>query len=486
MKILIAHAAWDESRRAHVAKMLDRLPNAWVVSSYVREPARIWFRRVLESAEGEPFCMLNDDVDTCDDFEAVVEQLVKVAPDRMMIALHATAPVAPSLMMCGERWLESFWMTGPGMIIRNPQALLDWIDSLPGWVWAGDNEDGVCAHYAWSRREPILHCLPAIVRHRTDIKSTLGYDGHPMRSSDVYEQSPTEWPAPMTPLLVGCPWKPLEALKRTEAAIRSHVDLSPEPRVAFASPSKGGSYTEEYVASLWKTALHVQGGELKWIKLRWALDSVDIIRARARFQDFFLTQTDCTELLWVDDDHAWEPSIIAGLVHECRSGKDLIFAPYPQKHVHWERVRKAVETGRHPETFTSDYPIHFLKNPENDGNCLTVGSAGMGMCCLSRRAVAALHDEAMLHPVESGEWFTDYPASHRRIANTFGFKVDPKTGHLLSDSHTLCWRWKQLKGKLPFADGRIWLYCGPGAPISHVGKHVFHGYPEGVVGDVVE
>jgi hypothetical protein len=362
---------------------------------------------------------------------------------------------------------------------------LKWIDAMPRWLSTGNNEDGLLNHYAFAQREPILHCLPAIVEHRTDIRSTLGYDAHALRQTTIFDRAPSTWPEAQHPLHVSCPWMSERAMLRTEAACTAHVDLSPEPKVAIATPSKGGNFTEEYVSSLWKTALAIRNGTFTWIKMRWAGESVDIIRARARFQRMFLMETDCTELLWIDDDHEWSPEAILGLVSECRAGKDIVVAPYPQKLVHWDRVAKALDAGLAPDTFTSDYPIHFMAQPEGEGNCVTVRSAGMGMMCISRRAVAAMHDDALTQPIESGEWFIDHPGTEK-TANTFGFKVDPATGFLLSDSHTLCYRWRQLAGKgLPWADGRIWLFCGPGSPINHVGKHTFRGHASGVVGEVV-
>ena len=484
MKIIIAHCAWAPDRVEHLAMMLQRIPGALVSVSYVREHASVWFRRVIELADGKPFVLLSDDVEVCDDFSRACDSLAAAAPGRM-ISLHCTAPVAPSLLMCGERWLESYWATGPGLLIPDPVALLEWIDSMPKWLSTGSNEDGLLNHYAWSRREPLLHCLPAIVEHRTDIRSTLGYDHHTLRQTTIFDAKPKSWPVPERPLHVACPWMSERVMARVEAACVAHVDPSPEPRVAVATPSKGGNFTEEYVSSLWNTALAIRNGTLTWLRMRWAGESVDIIRARARFQRLFLCETDCTELLWIDDDHEWSPEVIVGLVSECRNGKDIVVAPYPQKRVHWDRVAKALDAGLAPDTFTSDYPIHFMNQPEGDGNCVTVLSAGMGMMCISRRAVAAIHDEALEQPITSGEWFNDHP-SGLKTANTFGFKVDPTTGFLLSDSHTLCWRWRQLAGKgLPWADGRIWLYCGPGAPINHVGRHKFVGHAQGVVGEVV-
>jgi hypothetical protein len=482
VKVLIAHAAWDPSRREHVARMLERIPGAEVVASYEREHARVWARRLWTRAaeRGGPVVCLNDDVDVCDDFLSVCESLVRAAPDRT-IALHTTAPVAPSLAMCGERWLESYWVTGPGYIVHDYRALLAWLDEQPEWLFQSRNEDNVIMHYQWTIGMPVLHCIPAIVQHRTEIASTLGYDEHPLRSTGLFDAHPAPWPAPVSPLYVACPWMPERALAQVEAALAAHTEPTPEPKVAICTPSKGGNFTEEYVSSLWKTALAIRNGELSWIKMRYANDNVDIIRGRNRFLRYFLQETDCTELMWIDDDMLWDPEALVGVVSACRAGKDVIGVPYPMKAVHWDRVKMAVDAGRHPETFTSDYPVWLLGDgAEQDGNCVSVQSIGMGMMCMSRRAVAAMYSAA-LHAKNS---YIDHPEI-KETANLFGFVVDERRA-LLSDSHTICWHWRQLKERgVPWCDGKIWMYCGAGAPVSHVGKHIYRGYAEGVVGEPV-
>lgn len=480
MKTLIAHAAWDPSRRAHAAKMLERIPGAELVCSYEREHARVWFRRVLQKAGDEPFCMLNDDVDVCENFPAVIDQLAEAAPGRM-IALHCTAPVGPSLIMCCERWLSSYWMTGPGMIFPDPTGLLAWLDKQPEWFFQSRNEDNAVMSYAWHLREPILHCLPAVVQHRTEIRSTLGYDNHDLRQTKVFASLVAEpWPAPGDPLHVAS-WLPESTLERIESALEAHTDPSPEPRVALCTPSKGGNYTHEYVESLWKTLVAIRNGTFDLPGTRWSTDNVDIVRIRNRYARYFLQETAHTELVWIDDDMKWEPETILEIVSLCRAGKDVIGVPYPQKAIHWERVQMAVDAGRHPETFTSNYPVALLqRDAEQDGSCVTVQSIGMGLMCMSRRAVAAMYSEA----VRAGRSYIDHPEL-KETANLFGFVVDERR-MLLSDSHTICWHWRQLKERgVPWCDGRIWMYCGDGSPVSHVGKHVFKGYAEGVVGEPV-
>jgi len=490
MLTAIAHCGFLPERVAHVKKMLERIPDAKVFTSYEREHAAVWFPRILRwiADQDEPVAVLNDDVEVVEDWDARMTQMCAQAPGRTL-ALHTTAAAAPSLRMCGERWLASYWDTGPGRVIwpEYARAMLEWMGKMPGWYPLSANEDTYLIHFAYIIGQPILHCLPAVVRHLTaddGIPSTLGYDHHPGRVTKNFDSAPDPWPEPDDPFYVDCPWLPEAFVAKQAYALKHYLQPAQTANVAICTPSKGGSFTKEYVDSLWSTAMRIRGGELRWLNLRFSDDSVDIIRIRNRFVMAFLQQTDCTELIWIDDDMRWNAEVLAGVVGACRSGKDIIGVPYPQKLVDWGRVAEGVLRGVHPETYSATYPVHLLKDPKQDGVCVEVASMGMGMLCMSRRALDVLVADAL----ESGEqgllqgrWYVDVPHGGR-TANLFGFAVDPKTQWLLSDSHTICWRWKQAHSIAPWADGRVWMWCGEGAPVDHVGKHVYRGYPEGVLG----
>lgn len=209
MKYVIAHAAWADGRPASLDKLHYQIKDAAVITSQKPEHASLWARRVWEHCAtiDDDVCVLNDDVELCDDFASVLAAACEAIPDKTL-ALHCTAPVAESLRAAGQHWLTSYWCTGPGYVLRKGQAasLLAFAGSLPpGMLWAG-NEDLVIMRWAWYRQEPIWHMIPAPVKHRTDVPSTLGYDHHPLRQTQVFGSN-MDWSGGAA-LHVECPWMP--------------------------------------------------------------------------------------------------------------------------------------------------------------------------------------------------------------------------------------------------------------------------------------
>jgi hypothetical protein len=230
VNIAIAHAAFLPERARTLDRLLTQLgaPVA-VLRSERREHASVWARRLWEFAGDDAIVCLNDDVEVCPDFRDVVESMVRAVPDQV-IALHTTSPAAPSLVAAGERWLRSYWLTGPGYILPASAArrLLAWIDASPRQLAASVNEDNLIMHWAWHEQRPIWHCLPALVKHDTGVPSSLGYDLHPGRVTNVPWSNhpiPADWTPAQKPVLVECPWMTRERLRETEMA------LTAEPQV---------------------------------------------------------------------------------------------------------------------------------------------------------------------------------------------------------------------------------------------------------------
>jgi hypothetical protein len=260
VKIAIAHAAWMPERGRTLKRLAESLHttsepfNMLISRSEVREHASVWARRLWEYAGDDAIVCLNDDVTVHPKFVQVIEALTQAVPDQI-ISLHCTSPVAPSFAEAGERWLRSYWCTGPGYILPPGAArrLLAWIDTIPQSFVASVNEDNLIMHWAWHEQRPIWHCIPALVQHDTSTRSSLGYDNQAawMRSSPVAwdaemfaqrEQLPmgvradgrivmwglTEprfWLPDGEPMLVECPWMIRERLSQVERLLYDRPDL---------------------------------------------------------------------------------------------------------------------------------------------------------------------------------------------------------------------------------------------------------------------
>jgi len=181
VNIVIGHAAWHEPRRENFDRLVRELEPDYVHLSKEPEHANVWARDLWRWASivREPTVILNDDVDVCPSFRHVIGAMLSVCPFDM--GLHTTFPGGYS----GAPWVSSYWYTGPAVLIYPEWAkvlLRFWDDHLD---LAGANEDMIGIYAAYEHKKPYWHPVPSPVRHRTDIRSTLGYDKHPHRVTTV-------------------------------------------------------------------------------------------------------------------------------------------------------------------------------------------------------------------------------------------------------------------------------------------------------------
>jgi hypothetical protein len=176
---------------------------------------------------------------------------------------------------------------------------------------------------------------------------------------------------------------------------------------------------------------------------RWAKDpsvevlthrmfvNCDLVRARSRAVRMVL-DADHTHLLFWDAD-VGGPGVAECLRGMIDQGKDFIAAEYP---------RKLYRPGNRT------VPTHE-----------TSGHVGMGFTLLARSVlerVTAAHPELEFTDFVDGQ---PYPSSSV-------FMLMLRGGRLLGEDYSFCQRWQDLGGV-------VWLYDGPGAPLEHVGGHVY-------------
>ena len=190
--IAIAHAAWSPGRAETLARLIAELEpqgvKPYVQVSEQKEHAQVWARRLWAWAAQQegPAILLNDDVWVSPDLVARVDAMTDILPDEIL-SLHCQLPAARELAEAGVTWLRSYWASGPAMVIPksvSPQ-LEEWMAKMPKSLLGKWNEDGYLQLWAWSRRRPMFHCLPALVQHDVDVPSSLGYDKHTLRSAVV-------------------------------------------------------------------------------------------------------------------------------------------------------------------------------------------------------------------------------------------------------------------------------------------------------------
>lgn len=101
-------------------------------------------------------------------------------------------------------------------------------------------------------------------------------------------------------------------------------------------------------------------------------------RARDLVVDGFL-QSDCDKLFWLDSDMVWSPQEFFQLV-ALSTFYDIVLASYPAK-------------TEGPSPFFVDFDMPSVTN---EHGLLKIKGAGLGFCCMDRKAVQAIAD---MHPM---------------------------------------------------------------------------------------
>jgi hypothetical protein len=189
--------------------------------------------------------------------------------------------------------------------------------------------------------------------------------------------------------------------------------------------------------------------------------SDDIARARSRVAHVALARAGWTHLLWWDDDVVPEDiSIVSRMI---ATGHDVVGAPYPRKRIQAAFPYQPLESSRQTGT------MHV------EGDCAEVASLAFGFMLTTRAAL-----ERMTIAYES-EWFTDVRedqppsevvAMFRQVMTETQILPGGKRFRtLLSEDYSFCHRWRAI-------GGTVQMYVGVGAPLGHVGGHMFTGRPD--------
>jgi hypothetical protein len=247
----IAHAAWLPERKGTLHRLLRQLAecsslmhtrelNVHVSVSNEREHASVWARRLWAwAAEHDAHAvLLNDDVEVCPDFVDVVRHMIEAKPDHVL-SLHASPPASHPIE---DTWFRSYWLTGPGYVLPPGVArwLLEWSETIPKAMLESINEDNLAIHWAWEQQRPMYCSVPAIVKHDTSVKSSLGYDDHPLRVASLLWDDPrvelhkTDWTVGTDPFAPN-PWMSEGYMRIVDRKLRSfRARRAPLERVTFS------------------------------------------------------------------------------------------------------------------------------------------------------------------------------------------------------------------------------------------------------------
>ena len=238
-----------------------------------------------------------------------------------------------------------------------------------------------------------------------------------------------------------------------------------------APPMYGGMCTGEFTNGL--AGLFQLAGKYQLpIQFRYMVNESLIPRARNRLAHQFLTETDCSHLMFIDADIGFNPIDILTLsLHAADADRSVVCAAYPKKGIEWDQVKTAVENGAatdDPKKLASlgvAFPVDIGPGAVRDfaiDQPNEVKYAGTGFMMIQRKVFESLEptlkDQTYFDPLagqsEDGETVTSY----------FDCEIDPDTKTYLSEDYAFC-------KKVGDIGLKIWL-C-PWIKLAHVGTYTF-------------
>lgn len=490
---------------AHViANVFDeRLPNhEWA--------AKLWAWAAEQDASHA--LVLQDDVIPAPNFWPALRAMVEAVTDQV-ICLEVIHPAACALADEGHRWFTtSDALVGVGYVMPTTllRAFLAWRSSAlkpdairpakPGEVQE-INEDTLLSLWCLATGRRIWHPIPTLIDHDTSMASSYANDGHQGRRPAVrwdnagiedreLEEAELWMPSATTPHagrmpswdVAGLAYRYVDGFTSAQltraraddgAALHRRMGLQrrlqrseslPAHRLYLATPTRGHA-APEYVTSIARLVAASEGTILldADAELRTAtLESADVVRRRSAIVARFL-ETDCTHLLFVDDDVSFGPEVVLGML---AAGRDVIAAPYPKRDgVDWALLEKPDARGRTLEQRAYQYAIALPSSATEMAfdahGCTEVAGVGLGCALISRACLEAMVEH----------YRQELEVEDARGPMVAIFQLVIRGRSLLSEDYSFCRRWRDLGGK-------VWLYLGEGSPVTHHGTYTYRGHLE--------
>ena len=490
----IVHAGYDPKRSAGLVALVQQLadqgvPDVKVFVSAEREHSNVWAARawawIGALPDNELCVLLNDDITVPPNFVDACMGLVAAAPPDTLISLHLQGATARQLATLGARFARLYCYTGPGVIMSPAvaRALLAYGQHPGRWEGKDCNEDQIASRYLYSVQRPAWACIPALVKHDTEVPSTYGpvYDKHEHRQSLVHWDDSlfaavdltAPWPSTPPPFMESA-WFSTGQMERMRQRDLGwgQPEEAPGPRIAIATPRRYGDWCPEYddmIRGLLKSP--------RFEVLGVMFPEDDICRARARVVRLVLGTSRATHLLMLDADNYVDAATIGVMF---RADKDVVCCPYPKKRTEVQVNEMVLPAGlgdtllRYSIRPLPDWqPAHGINLDAT--KCWEISSTGLG-CCLVKRHVL----EAMVEHYAPTDTIMDlghptvdlFDLLREPMLGDDGAHMVTVEGHPIftkySEDHSFFERWRAM-------GGQVHAYLGPGAPAKHHGRTAFVG-----------
>jgi hypothetical protein len=239
---------------------------------------------------------------------------------------------------------------------------------------------------------------------------------------------------------------------------------APAPSIYLAAPCYGGLVNINFMRSVLDLQLACKE---RGIGLHIDLMGGDalITRARSRLAAQFLAYEQASHILFCDADIGFAPQNVFRLLD---SGKDVVAAVCPLKHIDWEKARAAAKAGiADLQAASIGYVVRFLPSDDNsvqvEDGIAKVAYAGTGFLMIKRETMQRVVDAYPQLRARMGDMHDPLATEAVMIFDTM---IEPETGQYLSEDYAFCRRWRDLGGE---------IWADVEARLTHVGHATYTG-----------
>jgi len=227
------------------------------------------------------------------------------------------------------------------------------------------------------------------------------------------------------------------------------------PKLYIATPMYGGNCTAGYASSMLNLAT------LLPYEHSFITNESLVTRARNMLAHSFL-QSDCTHLLFIDADVAFDPN---GVVKMVEADLPLIGGLYAKKYINWGKVHAAANRGVAPENLHSVACDYYVRGDVEMGskNPVEVLSVATGLMLIKREVFETLRPDTPVSKL--GSVVVGQIKATDMVHHFFDTGVDANTGEFLSEDYAFCQKWRAKGGK---------IYAAPWVSTVHIGTHHFY------------
>lgn len=193
-----------------------------------------------------------------------------------------------------------------------------------------------------------------------------------------------------------------------------------------------------------------------------------IQRGRNALADQFMSQKQCTHLLFIDADIKFNPHDIPAMID---ADVDIICGIYPKKEINWNGVERAVKSGV-PTQQLANHTGSLVVNLVGYAGAVTVPrdkpveiwNGGTGFMLIKRKVFEKL--KKVLPSYNNDVATINTQMKPQRITEYFACCIEEGTERLLSEDYYFC-----MKAR----ENGIKVHAAPWVQLGHFGTYLFEG-----------